>query len=119
MGFSFGDEFSTTKTSNQSSQDLYIFLQKFFEEFPEYSTLKFHIFGESYGGHYSKFNSFRLFKCFLIYCSNMTLINFIVPAIAKLINENNILIESNKIKAIKINLRSIGIGNGWTDPKII
>jgi len=58
----------------------------FFAEFPQYQPLGFHIFGESYAGHY-------------------------IPATAALIARENAN-PSN----IKINLVSVGIGNGMTDP---
>jgi cathepsin A (carboxypeptidase C) len=67
---------------------VYAFLQLFFQKFPKYSNNEFHVIGESYGGHY-------------------------VPDVGKVINDNNKKSGSNKI-----NLNSIGIGNGWTNPLI-
>jgi len=68
------------------SADVYIFLQKFFGLYPQYKHLDFYIIGESYGGHY-------------------------VPSVAYAVyqgNQNN----SNTY----LNLKGIGIGNGWVDP---
>ncbi|ANB15612.1 carboxypeptidase C PRC1 [Sugiyamaella lignohabitans] len=40
------------KTTVAAGKDFYAFLKLFFQQFPEYSTLPFHISGESYAGHY-------------------------------------------------------------------
>lgn len=50
-GYSYtdGDTVSDTVTA---SKDTYAFLQLFFQQFPEYARLPFHIAGESYAGHY-------------------------------------------------------------------
>ncbi|CAG8548040.1 30680_t:CDS:2 [Racocetra persica] len=48
-GYSYGPNVTTTTAAED---DVYAFLQTFFDKFPQYSKLKFHIAGESYGGHY-------------------------------------------------------------------
>ncbi|KAK9763844.1 hypothetical protein K7432_009137 [Basidiobolus ranarum] len=84
VGFSWGANVSTTV---QSGKDVDSFLRLFFKTYPQYANHDFHIFGESYGGHY-------------------------IPEIAKDVVENN----SNSTQ--KINLKSVGIGNGWIDPRL-
>ncbi|CAG8639201.1 7570_t:CDS:2, partial [Dentiscutata heterogama] len=82
-GYSYGDKVSTTL---EAASDIYAFLQIFFQNFPEYAKLDFHIAGESYAGHFS-------------------------PAVAAEIYYNN-----NKKNFTHINLESILIGNGLVDP---
>lgn len=49
-GYSYS-EHSVSDTVT-AGKDVYAFLSLFFEQFPEYANLDFHIVGESYGGHY-------------------------------------------------------------------
>ncbi|KAI0194197.1 Alpha/Beta hydrolase protein [Astrocystis sublimbata] len=79
-----GYSYSSGSVSNTvaASKDIYALMTLFFEQFPEYSEQPFHIFGESYAGHY-------------------------IPVFA-----SEILSHKNR----NINLQSIGIGNGLTDP---
>jgi cathepsin A (carboxypeptidase C) len=81
-GFSHGANFAMN--TEDYAEDLYGFLQVFFDEFPQYLNLGFHIFGESYAGHY-------------------------IPATAARIARGGPI-------GVKINLKSVGIGNGMTDP---
>ncbi|ORX52748.1 prepro-carboxypeptidase Z [Hesseltinella vesiculosa] len=90
VGFSYGSNkvFSTDQAANFS----YKFLQIFFEAFPQYRQHDFHFFGESYGGHY-------------------------VPSFADyVLKQNKALKPTDKLN--RINLKSIGVGNGMTDPLI-
>ncbi|CAN6650659.1 vacuolar serine-type carboxypeptidase Atg42p [Trichomonascus vanleenenianus] len=52
-GFSWSDESGTpVDTSLEASKDVTAFLELFYEQFPQYKELPFHIATESYGGHY-------------------------------------------------------------------
>lgn len=88
VGFSYGnvDEYDTNE--KEIGQDMYRFIQEFFQAHPEYKTQPFYVFGESYGGHY-------------------------VPAVA-----NRIFVENQRKTGIHINLQGVGIGNGLTDPQV-
>ncbi|SCU90659.1 LADA_0F05622g1_1 [Lachancea dasiensis] len=50
VGFSYGDD-SITSTE-AAAKDVFIFLELFFEKFPQLRANDFHIAGESYAGHY-------------------------------------------------------------------
>jgi serine carboxypeptidase-like clade 4 len=88
-GFSYADYDEDYVTDeDQVAEDMYIFLQLFFEEYPQYRGLDFFITGESYAGHY-------------------------VPAISARIARGN-----QNHEGPKINLQGSAIGNGWVDPYI-
>lgn len=84
VGFSTG-----LGTHNEAGvgDNMFRFLQGFYKQFPEYQSRDFHIFGESYAGHY-------------------------VPAVAHRIWQGN-----KKGEGLKIPLAGIAIGNGLTDPE--
>jgi len=88
VGYSYGDATDYVNDEAGVSEDLYWFLQAFFEDHPEYLENAFFVFGESYGGHY-------------------------VPAISYRIWEGN-----NNKEGLEINLSGVGIGNGMTTPTI-
>ncbi|KAI8904851.1 Alpha/Beta hydrolase protein [Gorgonomyces haynaldii] len=93
VGFSYS-EGSKVSNSDQAAQDVYAFLQLFLSTYPKYSKLPFTVSGESYAGHY-------------------------IPAIGHEISEQNSNIrKSNPHSLSHINLYSLAIGNGLTDPKV-
>lgn len=61
-------------------------VQLFYEAFPQYSTLPFHLFGESFAGRY-------------------------IPVYADYIVKRN-----RENEALNIPIESVGIGNGWINP---
>ncbi|KAF7349217.1 Carboxypeptidase [Mycena sanguinolenta] len=97
VGFSYADDGSSVKTCADAAKDVYSFLQLFFEQFPEYAKLPFHVAGESFGGIYG-------------------------PNVASVIWHANqaLSLASNQLstKSTKINLASVILANGITDPEI-
>ncbi|KAK8121809.1 carboxypeptidase S1 [Apiospora sp. TS-2023a] len=90
-GFSFGsDPVNSTVTAAPYVWNL---LQAFYANFPEYACRDFGIFTESYGGHYG-------------------------PEFASYIQEQNVAIDAGTVAGEKLNLKAVGINNGWFDSTI-
>lgn len=51
VGYSYTEKDQISSTA-AAAKDVYIFLELFFQKFPQFSLNKFHIAGESYAGHY-------------------------------------------------------------------
>jgi cathepsin A (carboxypeptidase C) len=98
VGYSY-TEGSQVLTTPEAAVDVYAFLQLFMKSFPDWSKQEFNIAGESYGGHY-------------------------IPNFASYIHEQKTKVEQGvaelttlaKEEHAPINLKSILIGNGLTDP---
>ncbi|GBB91735.1 hypothetical protein RclHR1_01910019 [Rhizophagus clarus] len=86
-GFSFTNQNSYVNNLTQVPQQFLLFLDKFFEIFPEYSQDDIYLAGESFAGTY-------------------------IPYIADGILKRNGGLPDNR----KYNLRGLVIGNGWIDP---
>ncbi|KXS10435.1 peptidase S10, serine carboxypeptidase [Gonapodya prolifera JEL478] len=92
VGFSYSDDGKDKALDTEAAaKDVYAFLLIFFSTFKRYNPLDFHVFGESYAGHY-------------------------IPAIGGVIIEGNKDAESEGFPVI--NLKSLGIGNGLVDPLV-
>jgi cathepsin A (carboxypeptidase C) len=92
-GFSYSDHgLPTTPTAHEAAKDVYAFLQLFIARFSEYADQPLHVAGESWGGHF-------------------------VPNIGSVIyHKNKELVAHPDPYLKKINLASLLIGNGMTDP---
>ncbi|CAG8662159.1 11690_t:CDS:10 [Funneliformis caledonium] len=88
-GFSFANSNSYSKNVTQVSQQFLLFLDKFFEIFPEYTDDDMYLSGESYAGTF-------------------------IPYMASSILKRNGVRKTAENK--KYNLKGISIGNGWIDP---
>ncbi|KAF9067341.1 carboxypeptidase C [Rhodocollybia butyracea] len=94
VGYSYSENGNSVNTSPVAGKDVYAFLELFFKRFPEYSTLPFHLAAESYGGTYA-------------------------PNIASVIHkENKALTSSRSSKLRHINLASVILANGLTNPYV-
>ena len=94
VGYSYSDGGDVYNTP-QGAEDVYAFLQLFFARFSEYADSPFSIAAESYGGRYAP-----------LYAS-------------KIHTENKALVNTASVMSPKkINLESIMIGNGLTDPRV-
>ena len=97
VGYSYGRDSVSSTTA--AGKDVYAFLSLFFKQFPEYAKLNFHIAGESYAGRY-------------------------IPQFAKEIIEHQSPKSEFSLTARdaevlpKINLKTVLIGNGLTDPLV-
>ncbi|KAE9361951.1 hypothetical protein PF008_g526 [Phytophthora fragariae] len=90
VGFTYGDERDADNGEDNVGENIYYFLQGFFEKHPELAGRDFYITGESYGGHY-------------------------VPVAAHYLwQKNKVNVGTPKY----INLKGIAIGNGLTQASI-
>ncbi|MCO5601679.1 hypothetical protein L7F22_055802 [Adiantum nelumboides] len=88
-GFSYSSDIRDIRHDETGvSEDVYSFLQAFFEAHPEFRENELYITGESYAGHY-------------------------VPAVTSRIHQGNKAGEG-----LLMNLKGFAIGNGLTDPEI-
>jgi len=96
VGFSYSSDGSSVNTSPAAGVDVYAFLELFLMRYPKYAKAPFHIAAESYGGTYA-------------------------PNFASVIYNKNKELELAQDQAkglVKINLASVMIGNGITNPYI-
>ncbi|EIM83602.1 serine carboxypeptidase [Stereum hirsutum FP-91666 SS1] len=92
VGYSYSSDGSTVNTSPVAGQDVYAFLELFLARYPKYADKPFHLAAESYGGTYA-------------------------PNIASIIHKNNKEVALAPTPGLlKINLASIILANGLTDP---
>jgi len=92
VGFSYSDDGSKVDRSTIAGEDVYAFFQLFFAGFPEYASAKFHIASESYGGTYA-------------------------PHAASIFHKKNKELAIAPIPGLtRINLASVILANGLTDP---
>lgn len=89
VGYSYGAKgVDMDHNESQVGEDMYWFLQEFYNAHEEFRDNELFIFGESYGGHYA-------------------------PSVAHRIFQGN-----NHKEAEHINLAGVGVGNGLTDPVV-
>ncbi|KAL0062356.1 hypothetical protein AAF712_010767 [Marasmius tenuissimus] len=89
VGFSYAEYGESVSTTEEAAQDIAAFVAIFFENFNQFKDRPFHMAGESYGGRY-------------------------IPLFASAVyDQNAALIEAG---LAPVNLSSIMIGNGMTDP---
>jgi len=94
VGYSYSSDGSTVNTSPVAGVDVHAFLELFITRFPKYADLPFHLAAESYGGIFA-------------------------PNIASVIYKKNKEIALTPVpKLAKINLASVILANGLTDPYI-
>lgn len=94
VGFSYADNGTVVSTTPVAGEDVYAFLEIFLHRFPEYAKQPFHIAAESYGGTYA-------------------------PNFASVIHrENKKLALATARKLKHINLASVILANGMTDPYV-
>ncbi|KAF7974316.1 hypothetical protein HWV62_12482 [Athelia sp. TMB] len=91
VGFSYGSE--TVGTSQEAASDIWKFLQIFLKDsrFSKYATAPLQIWTESYGGHYG-------------------------PTFAQYFLTQNAAIKAGSATGVNLNLKTLAIGNGLTDP---
>ena len=92
VGFSYSDNHKFPTNSDAAAADVYAFLQIFLTSFKQFADNDFHVTGESYAGHY-------------------------IPAIGKKVIEMNEE-HSKETSVVPVQLKSLAIGNGLTDPLI-
>lgn len=94
VGYSYADDGTTVSTSPIAGKDVYAFLEMFLHRFPKYAKTPFHIAAESYGGTYA-------------------------PNIASIIfKQNKELATTPNADLIHINLASVILANGLTEPYV-
>ncbi|CEG48350.1 serine protease family [Plasmopara halstedii] len=89
VGIIHGDKHDTDNNEDKVGENIYYFLQEFFQKHPELANRDFYITGESYGGHY-------------------------VPVAAHYVWQKNKQIAGTTF----INLKGIAIGNGLVQAAI-
>lgn len=91
VGFSYTNSVKNyPRDETLVSKSMYKFIQGLYKVLPQYNKLPFYIFAESYGGHYA-------------------------PALGVRILDNNLNLKGTNQY---INLKGVGIGDGWVTPKI-
>ncbi|KAI8622513.1 Alpha/Beta hydrolase protein [Chytriomyces sp. MP71] len=93
VGFSFAKPGKRVGDTDTAAEEVDIFFQIWFFNFPQYAKAAYSLFGESYAGHY-------------------------IPSFGRKIHRENGDAPWKNPNRIHVNLNSIGIGNAWVRPLV-